>query len=51
MLVLGCSTLFPPIHREIENWDFGCCSRLDFPIFPIMKEVKNWSFLDYDGNR
>ena len=45
MLVLGC-TLFPPIYREIENWDFECCSRLDFPIFPMMKEVKNWSFLD-----
>ena len=46
MLVLGCSTLFPPIYREIENWDFECCSRLVFPIFLIMKEVKNWSFLD-----
>ena len=45
MLVLAC-TLFPPIYREIENWDFECCSRLDFPIFPMMKEVKNWSFLD-----
>ena len=40
------STLFPPIYRDIENWDFECCSRLDFPIFPMMKEVKNWSFLD-----
>ena len=43
MLVLAC-TLFPPIYREIENWDFECCSRLVFPIFPMMKEVKNWSF-------
>ena len=39
--------LFPPIYTEIENWDFECCSRLDFPIFPMMKEVKNWSFLDF----
>ena len=45
MLVLGC-TLFPPIYREIENWDFECFSRLDFPIFPMMKEMKNWSFPD-----
>ena len=44
MLMLGC-TLFPPIYKEIENWD------LDFPIFPMMKEVKNWSFLDYAGKR
>ena len=50
MLVLGC-TLFPPIYREIENWDFQCCSRLDFPIFPIMKKVKNWSFLDETDKR
>ena len=27
MLVLACS-LFSPIYREIENWDFKCCSRL-----------------------
>ena len=40
MLVLGC-TLFPPIYRDIEN----------FPIFPMMKEVKNWSFLDKVGKR
>ena len=45
MLVLGC-TLFTPIDREIENWDFECCSRLDFPTFHMMREVKNWSFLD-----
>ena len=45
ILVLGC-TLFPPIYTEIDNWDFECCSRLDFPIFPMMKEIKNWSFLD-----
>ena len=32
MLVLGC-TLFPPIYRRIENWDFESFSRLDFPIF------------------
>ena len=42
MLMLAC-TLFPPIYKEIENWD------LDFPIFPVMKEVKNWSFLNYAG--
>ena len=46
MLVLGCSTLFSPIYREIENWDFECCSSLDLLIFPMMKEVKNRSFLD-----
>ena len=34
-----------PIYREIKNWDFECCSRLVFPIFHMMKEVKNWSFL------
>ena len=45
MLVLG-SPLFPPIYSEIENWHFECFSRFDFPIFPLMKEVKNWSFLD-----
>ena len=50
MLVLAC-TLFPPIYREIENWYFECCSRLVFPIFPMMKEVKNWSFLDKAGKR
>ena len=50
MLVLGC-TLFPPIYKEIENWDFKCCSRLNFPIFPMMKKVKNWSFLDQAGKR
>ena len=45
MLVLGCA-LFLPIYTEIESWDFEHCSRLDFPIFPKMKEVKNWSFVD-----
>ena len=45
VLVLGY-TLFPPIYREIENWDFECCSRLDFHIFPMIKKVKNWCFLD-----
>ena len=45
ILVLGC-TLFPPIYTEIDNWDFESCSRLDFQIFPMMKEIKNWSFLD-----
>ena len=45
MLVLAC-TLSPPIYRKIENWDFECCSRLVFTIFPMMREVKNWSFLD-----
>ena len=43
MLVLAC-TLFPPIYTEIENWDFECCSRLDFPIFPMMKEIKKLEF-------
>ena len=46
MLVLRCSTLFPSIYREIENWDFECCSRLDFPFLPMMKEVKNWMVTD-----
>ena len=32
MLMLG-GTLFPPIYKGIENWDFECCSRLGFPIF------------------
>ena len=45
MLVLGC-TVFLPIYTEMENWDFQCCSRLDFSIFPMMKEIKNWTFLD-----
>ena len=44
MLVLRCSTLFPPIYREIENWGLECCSRLDLPIFSMMKEVKNGVF-------
>ena len=39
MLVLSC-TSFPPIYIEIENWDFECCSRRDFPIFPIMEGKK-----------
>ena len=43
MLALGC-TLFPPIYREIENLDFECFSRLDFPIFPMMKEMKTGVF-------
>ena len=30
--VIG-STLFPPIDTDIENWNYGCCSRLEFPIF------------------
>ena len=38
MLVLGC-TLFPPIYREIENWDFECCSKLLF--FPQWKSSKS----------
>ena len=45
VLVLGCK-LFCPIYTEIDYWDFECCSRLDFPFFPIMKEIKNWSFLN-----
>ena len=45
MFMLG-GTLFRTIYREIENWDFEWCSRLAFPIFPMMKEVKNWIFLD-----
>ena len=40
-------TLFLPIYTEIDNCDFECCSRLDFPIFRMMKKIKNWSFLDY----
>ena len=44
--IFECCRLFPPIYTEIENWDFECCSRLDFPIFSIMKEIKNWNFLD-----
>ena len=28
------------VYKEIDNWDFKCCSRLDFPIFPMMKEIK-----------
>ena len=46
MLVLGC-TLFSPIYTEIENWDFEYCSRVEFPIFLIMNEIKNWSFLGF----
>ena len=38
--------LFPPIYTEVFKWDFECCSRLDFPIFPMMKEIKNLGFLD-----
>ena len=34
MLVLSCTYIFPLVYIEIENWDFECCSRLDFPIFP-----------------
>ena len=45
MLLLGC-TLFPRIYKETENWNFECCFRLHFPIFPMMKEIINWSFLD-----
>ena len=37
-------TLFIPIYTEIDNWDFECCSRLDFPIFPMMKEIKKLEF-------
>ena len=40
MLVLGCTYIFPPIYKEIENWDFECCSKLDFPIFPIDERHK-----------
>ena len=43
MLVLGF-TSFSPIYTEIENWDFECYSRLDFPIFPMMKEIKTGVF-------
>ena len=43
MLVLGC-TSFPSIYTEIENSDFECCSRQDFPIFPMMKEIKTGVF-------
>ena len=46
ILVLGCK-LFAAIYTEIDNWDLDCCSRLDFLIFVMMKEIKNWSFLDY----
>ena len=38
-LVLGC-TSFPPIYTEIDNCDFECGSRLEFPIFPMMKEIE-----------
>ena len=43
ILLLGC-TQFPPIYTEIDKWDFECCSRLDFPIFPMMKEIKTVVF-------
>ena len=33
MLLLRCSTLFPPIYREIENWDFECCSKIGLSNF------------------
>ena len=46
MLVLGCSILFPPIYREIENWDFECCSRLDF-----YERGENLEFSRLGGNR
>ena len=39
-----CCTLFSPIYREIDNWDFECCSRLDFSIFPMVKEIKKLEF-------
>ena len=45
MSVLGC-TLFPPIYTGIENWDFKCCPRLVFPIFPIDERDKKLEFLD-----
>ena len=41
-LLLGC-TLFSPIYTEIDNWDYECWFWLDVSIFPIMKEIKNWS--------
>ena len=46
MLLLGF-TLFSPIYTEIDNWDDECCSRLDDSIFPVMKVIENWSFLDW----
>ena len=45
ILLLSC-TLFSPIYTEIDNWDSECCSRLNVSIFPMIKEIKNWSFLD-----
>ena len=39
ILVLGC-TLFTPIYTEVDNLDFECCSRLEFQVFPMMKEIK-----------
>ena len=38
MLVLGLYIISQ--FTQMENWDFECCSRLDFPIFPMMKEMK-----------
>ena len=43
ILVLGCK-LFTLIYTEIDNWDFECCSRLDFPIFLMIRDKKTGVF-------
>ena len=46
ILGFGC-TLFPPVYTEIDNWDFECCSKVDFPIFLMTKKIKKLEFSSF----
>ena len=44
MLVLGCTSNFFLIHKNIEKGIFEFCYRLELLFSQFMKEVENWYF-------